>query len=814
MLTLCLLPNRDTEIRFNVHDSPDYYNLKISVFSEDKKTDLIGETFLDLSNVIVPGGGKQDIWQGLTCKGKYAGEIRLEFTYYDSRPKPERQRRESNAATEDGSVALRQKVKRRPLPGLGGAGPGVGHQSAPSVATAESIEAFPMPAARLKHGPRDITTPPRANSLPPEMLAQQPGFGGSPAPAPQFHTPPPNGHQPDAYGQFDEQQDDMQYAQPDFLPQLPPTPRRQGGPQGPSPGMHQRGQSQGMLPHASSAPIVPTVDSGFGDYSIHMDGPEPLPDLNFQHQRMRQRRNDVPPGWENPYDDPRDGSFHEEEEDDHGPPPPPMHSHSAPVVPQSPSQSGSRFMSTPPSARQQYISNHSPLQSIERGYSSPQHTPPYGHSARGRSVDEFTPSPPQMRSYDSPPGMMMHSNMSSPAMRSPVSRALPNRHSMADIYGAPPARPHPLSQEVPRARSPMPPFSEHAEQAPFDGQYGDRDGSSSMRPRAVSPAPPASQAAYSDRRSKSTYGIQFPVRAFESSDSSPLATTSPHSSIVSPPHRPTPTRRSVSPRPSPTDTVINNSGVPYGPDSYDIHNPSTGSPLGHHSSSSSAPYHIRPDHSGAPPRDGPGGPIVGWDGREIDPSDHLPVDSWAPEPEKKTPTKTYGLGRDRDFGPRTQGQAQGGHRISADTVINFRRRSQAAPPQPAPAPVPEPPSSSPARSRLLKKSPSPSPMRSTGAPLRERPNFNSTPPAAVPDPYAQQDFSRGFYEGSPGISGGELSRYDFQKQAAYGEEAALSREIAGIDLGAPSGSTRRMPTVSSSASGWQGVRSHRDRGFY
>lgn len=304
------------------------------------------------------------------------------------------------------------------------------------------------------------------------------------------------------------------------------------------------------------------------------------------------------------------------------------------------------------------------------------------------------------------------------------------------------------------------------------------------------------------------------MRAFESSDSSPLATTSPHSSIVSPPHRPTPTRRSVSPRPSPTDTVINNSGVPYGPDSYDIHNPSTGSPLGHHSSSSSAPYHIRPDHSGAPPRDGPGGPIVGWDGREIDPSDHLPVDSWAPEPEKKTPTKTYGLGRDRDFGPRTQGQAQGGHRISADTVINFRRRSQAAPPQPAPAPVPEPPSSSPARSRLLKKSPSPSPMRSTGAPLRERPNFNSTPPAAVPDPYAQQDFSRGFYEGSPGISGGELSRYDFQKQAAYGEEAALSREIAGIDLGAPSGSTRRMPTVSSSASGWQGVRSHRDRGFY
>ena len=59
------------------------------MFSEDKKTDLIGEAFVDLTAVIIPGGGKNDVWQGLTCKGKYAGEIRLEFTYYDSRPKPD-----------------------------------------------------------------------------------------------------------------------------------------------------------------------------------------------------------------------------------------------------------------------------------------------------------------------------------------------------------------------------------------------------------------------------------------------------------------------------------------------------------------------------------------------------------------------------------------------------------------------------------------------------------------------------------------------------------------------------------------------------
>jgi hypothetical protein len=118
---------------------------------------------------------------------------------------------------------------------------------------------------------------------------------------------------------------------------------------------------------------------------------------------------------------------------------------------------------------------------------------------------------------------------------------------------------------------------------------------------------------------------------------------------------------------------------------------------------------------------------------------------------------------------------------------------------------------------MYKPSPTSSPHRSA-EPLRERPNFNSTPPgsvASIPDPYAQE-YSRGFYEGSPGMSGSEVSRYE-RKPASnnYYEDGALSREIAGIDLGAHTGSTRRMPTVSNgSPSGWQGVRSHRDRSFY
>jgi hypothetical protein len=712
------------------------------------------------------------------------------------------------------------RVKRRPLPGTTPTGP-----------TADSIQSFPTPVARVRNGPRELSTstPPRANSLPPDLPPQQHGFNGSPA---QFNTPPPNNYPQEHYGQYEEPQDEVQYAQPDFLPQLPIAPRRQVLPQGPSPMLahvhgHHRGQSQGMMPHANSAPILPTLDHLYdSNYGIHTDAPEPLPDLNYQHQHMRQRRNDVPPGWENPYDDMYDGQhFQPEDVEEQEPPPPPMHSHSAPVIPQrtpvhSPVASRYNGMSTPPSARQQYVPNASPLQSIERGYSSPQHTPPPSLGIRGRSNEEYITSPPHSRSYDnSPAAGMTHSNMSSPGMRSPASRALPNRHSMADIYHTPPQRPHPLSKEVPRARSPMPPFSEHGDQGHFGQQYRDREEAHMIMPRAISPAPSA--APYSERQAKSTYSLQFPVRAFESSDGNPLANTRPHTSAGSTPQRPLPGRRSVSPMPSDPETVITpGGGAPFSPDSYDVHNPSTGSPMAS-SHSVNAPFQTRSDHGNAAPREGANGPIVGWDGREIDPSDHLPVDSWAPEPEKKSPTKTYGLGRNRDFGPRTQtGASTPGTRLSNDTVINFRRRS-AAPVSPQAQVTPEqsPQSASPARNHLFKPSPTASPRRSA-EPLRERPNFNSTPPNSmvpVPDPYAQE-YSRGFYENSPGMSHGEVSRYDHKPAPNnYYGDADLSREIAGIDLGAHTGSTRRMPTISNGSgggSGWQGVRSHRERGFH
>ena len=117
---------RDQEMRFTVHDSPDYTQLKVSVFNDDKKTELIGETWVALDQIVVPGGGTNDLWHGLNCKGRYAGDIRIELTYYDTRPKagnPEDPRQSIPVTSSIDKVSgglggprQPKPVKRRPLP--------------------------------------------------------------------------------------------------------------------------------------------------------------------------------------------------------------------------------------------------------------------------------------------------------------------------------------------------------------------------------------------------------------------------------------------------------------------------------------------------------------------------------------------------------------------------------------------------------------------------------------------------------------------------------------------------------------------------
>lgn len=99
-----------------------------------------------------------------------------------------------------------------------------------------------------------------------------------------------------------------------------------------------------------------------------------------------------------------------------------------------------------------------------------------------------------------------------------------------------------------------------------------------------------------------------------------------------------PARKSISPSPSPFSGPPSEgrrlSGVPFGPDAYNALNPnvSTAAIAINSQSTSKGDGQIRPGQS-----DGFdfGAKIIMHDGREVDPSDHLPETTWAPEPESR-----------------------------------------------------------------------------------------------------------------------------------------------------------------------------------
>ncbi|KAL4938466.1 hypothetical protein BDV06DRAFT_56194 [Aspergillus oleicola] len=227
-------PKWDQELRFTVHESPDYTRLKLSVFNDDKRTDMIGETWIDLQDLIIPGGSQSDQWHTLQFRGKYAGEIRLEMTYYDTRPEDVAviERRTGTQVTDRGpkpssrpapapvvpspapssSSSLSgprqlKEVKRRPLP-----------TEAPRPAPEKAYSApAPMPSRPAYDG---IPTPPSSSGMdyapPPRTAPPMSGYDVPPTRPRMYETPDdfqqwnnppprrqPQGYPPDSYSRED-----------------------------------------------------------------------------------------------------------------------------------------------------------------------------------------------------------------------------------------------------------------------------------------------------------------------------------------------------------------------------------------------------------------------------------------------------------------------------------------------------------------------------------------------------------------------------------------------------------------------------------
>ena len=607
----------------------------MSIFNDDKKTELIGENWVALESIIVPGGGQHDSWQTLNCKGRYAGEIRIELTYYDTRPRenlpdPQRSSLTIEQSADDGRGKLAgprqpKPVKRRPLPSEPvqnqSTGPeqtlqdfdhGLGHPSAaPQVdydyqpqssdsgfrnslsaeaqhpaADAYGISSNSQNYWRLPYQPEDddqiqppyqetesdVYTTQQQSTLSQSPVADR-NFGYRAEPRLSNHSEARSVERP--YDVSD--QDDAAYSNID--PRLYGQPARRG--------TSQSASSQSFPQDENQYMVSPLSKNGSYDNSLAHRGP---------HRNTGDQ-------YSSPLVSPID--------DENAPPPPPVHG----STPQQtspfsqPSRTSEGYRPIPPTAplnvrRERSSVSGSPLSQVQ------------SMDARGHA---YAPplSLPQSYPYATPSNASMTLAERTDRSRREHSPIWDHTASMPPSL-VPGFEANVISQEFERTLQGPP--SQHSRQPQMRPDNNGAQHENSM-PEAHSL--PNAFASGSERRSDG-YSV-------------PIVRPRPIS-----PQR-TAMRKPVSPRPEhPSEERRQSSGIPFSPDSYDAFNPS----LSQSSSINEAgPQYNTPEQAKeaawqAERKTNLGdGPIIGSNGRVIDPSDHLPTDTWAPEPELKTPRK-------------------------------------------------------------------------------------------------------------------------------------------------------------------------------
>ena len=633
-----------------MHESPDYYRLKCSVFNDDKKTDLIGESWIDLKEVVTPGGGQNDLWHQLHFKGKYAGDIRIELTYYDTRPKDEavlekkrekdRNRSESNTSgsvyTVGGPRQLGpREVKRRPLP------PGPGENPPIVRPSITEMHSSPVPVPQLQQGydPRlhrnttwgpdqhYHTLPLTTNSYQIDSKLREQYSQDQPT-SQDYHHPPSHEysvsgedfHGPSTSGDFDHTpqlpdpgDQDPQFSHYTHQPQLGaqstqtshnPNERRYSAHA--SPNMHGSPTYLNSSSNTSppSAP-APRTTPGSSDHlqRSHFNGnsTSPVKSDMYRDSPLRQSmsHHDVEPDYVNA----------SEPSDEEGPPPaPPVHrTNTSDHTPQSDPY---RYVQAVPIPEPLNISspNHfspdirSPLQSIERNYDQ-------SYNAARSPVSPSSNLKNSYQAYTKPTYTPIHTPPRSLIHGQPLNGIEKPPPSLRAGYGSPTIR--------------------HAEFGSSEG-YEDRE---SVGGRELLQQ---SQERGSVRNGDLPYDLPSLLDEPGIYRSQP---TLVQPRVVSSEPRHIAARKSVSPRPQSAEDERRLSGIPFGPDSYEVLNPVSSQAS---STDIQGPRYETPEQAKEAARlreveklrDQ--GPIIGNDGRVIDPSDHLPTDTWAPEPERKT----------------------------------------------------------------------------------------------------------------------------------------------------------------------------------
>ena len=797
----------------------------MSVFNDDRKTELIGETWVSLEGIIVPGGGKQDQWHHLNCKGRFAGEIRIELTYYDTRPKEpiSEERRQSSTVNgfEDGHREISSTVggprqpkpiKRRPLP------------SDPTILDASRSSPQPLtPSASTQHitdlqqeSPAPSPNPRLGNASPIDKRyysLEQDTYRSSP-PVMNDHGASDhtsrNHHQYGAsfdergYDRMDRQSNnystqmhDRQEPQQDsfsYDASIYDGPGQNRLPQGQSVAGYSTPPSYNgryEWPHNQSSQDAYSLPTGnSSSLPQHMSMPEfGMRSEQHGYGQQHQHRASLPQqgGYDQDnighrsFDEPY-GSYSQSNPDteNEAPPPPPVHRSGglqSPKRNEKPHADSYPPISGPAPLNIRHARNSisaSPLSQIQN---SPSH-PEYDHSS----------SPTAMRNLPQPY----------------TSRSPQHSHNQLEKRQSPKRFPTSPSREYSQPTPPslVPGYDPRIAEDESERLIREND----LRYRQNSEPVPQYQAFATQRSPNAAQPIPRDDVPLQLRMLGNGPEKRPHRSSapviprreVSPEVR-TPIRKSVSPQPGPAPGERRQSAIPFGPDSYDAFNPSLSDAA---NINSVGPKYNTPEQAREAQYEREKeaklaeGPIIGSDGREIDPSDHLPAETWAPEPESKAPKK------------------------KPEVTVRFRRTPAGAQPMPAasrkstepitrPSPMVTPayahssdaisPTSA-ARSRLQKKTrvAIAQPMSSPAVPTVNTNVRGAIPRAASEHPLREHEkYAYGSNPAYPRASPGGFPPPIPGKEplsAGTGQEdwgtSALSEEMRRIDIGVGTGQGR------------------------
>lgn len=832
----------------------------------------------------MPGGGQNDLWHHLNCKGRFAGEIRIELTYYDTRPKDDAMEEKPQETAindlqepprEGGVIGPRlpKPVKRRPLP----TNPTESltprstmqdhHQSSPASYTPPTNQNFPRAQPQYMDQPMDYqldstsssnspyqhvldgespiayndhgqelydnslaTGLAKNHSTIPQPITYSPvgGFNnrqdineglhhgsqddrsfGRPLPY-EGHQRPDDGASHDCYSQQIQRQDI-------FIPRAERPAAR--------PPAHALNDPYDANP-AYSSPSMPQTHSmpdvrphpGPQDFDHQTHGSSLPKNTNYQTPTRHHSLGASEDAWPSPIQNTMNNE---------GPPPaPPAHRSSGlqslpqisgrghsesypPISAPAPLNIRSHRGSTSASPLSQVQSNAasggyisaspSSSQPISRSTASVSSHISYSQSGRRNSQNLLSQSPTKDFDQSLPPSLIPGYE---PGIAEDESQRLLNEKHMStrQIY--------PNEQSSPyQAYSPQPrvyPSPRHDSYPSRTDTYPSPRNDAHSSPRHD--MYPSRTDTYPSPRDS-----QSPLRQLENShDRRPHSYSVPtgRPSTVSPDPR-TPVRKSVSPAPESAPGSRGVSAVPFSPDSYNAFNPSISSAQ---SINSAGPKYNTPEqarealHEREKELKLEEGPIIGSNGRVIDPSDHLPSDTWAPEPEPKLPRK----------GP--------------EVTLRFRHSPQGAQPMPpsgtrrplyetptrphsisAPVHAHSPDANSGARNRLVKKS-RVSPVQPASSPIV--PTLNTTltarssmPRASASDHLLREHDNYGYGSGSPtsynmrnspsGLPPPVPGKIPIPAAQGGQEEwgmSALSEEMKRIDIGVGGGQGRMRRT--------------------